>query len=77
LTKNIVVKRNTRPDIRYPALTGYPAFGLAGCPAKTVSDASLLNTARYIFEMIIFLYFITGPRPLILMKVYVLVTDSA
>jgi hypothetical protein len=37
LTKNIVVKPSIRPDIRYPA------FGLAGYPAKTVSGASLEN----------------------------------
>jgi hypothetical protein len=49
-TKNIVAKTNIRLDIRYPALTGYgirpdicyPAFGLAGYPAKTVSGASLI-----------------------------------
>jgi hypothetical protein len=35
-TKNIVVKSSIRPDIRYPAL------GLAGYPAKTVSGASLI-----------------------------------
>jgi hypothetical protein len=35
LTKNIVVKPSIRPDIRYPA------FGLTGYPAKTVSGASL------------------------------------
>jgi hypothetical protein len=37
-TKNIFVKTNIRPDIRYPA------FGLARYPAKTVSGASLLFT---------------------------------
>jgi hypothetical protein len=49
-TNNIVAMKNIRPDIRYPALTGYgirpdicyPAFGLAGYPAKTVSGASLI-----------------------------------
>jgi hypothetical protein len=33
-----------RLDIRYPA------FGLAGCPAKTVSGASLIN---YIIDLLV------------------------
>jgi hypothetical protein len=33
-TKNIAIKSSIRPDILYPALTGYPA--------KTVSGASLV-----------------------------------
>jgi hypothetical protein len=37
IKKKIVVKPNIRPDIRYPA------FGLAGYPAKIVSGASLIN----------------------------------
>jgi hypothetical protein len=36
LKKNIVAKPSIRPDIRYPA------SGLAGYPAKTVSGASLI-----------------------------------
>jgi hypothetical protein len=48
--RTVVVKPSIRPDIRYPALTGYPAFELAGYPAfelagypaKTVSGASLV-----------------------------------
>jgi hypothetical protein len=34
ISKNIVFKPSIRPDIRFPALTGYPA--------KTVSGASLV-----------------------------------
>jgi hypothetical protein len=34
------VKTNIRPDIRYPA------FGLAGYPAKTVSGASLVKREK-------------------------------
>jgi hypothetical protein len=42
--KNIVAKLRIRPDIRYPALTGYPVSGFwnSRISGKTVSGASLI-----------------------------------
>jgi hypothetical protein len=49
--KNIAVKPSTgagiRPDIRPLPGIRYPAFGVAGYPAKTVSGASLLIFVGY------------------------------
>jgi hypothetical protein len=46
-TRHFNVELKIRPDIRYPACTGYPVSGfysrLAGYPAKSVSGASLVS----------------------------------
>jgi hypothetical protein len=62
LPKNIVVKPSIRPDIRPDILyrirplsdiqpdIRYPAFGLAGYPAKTVSGAFLKITIQILLK---------------------------
>jgi hypothetical protein len=43
-TKNIFVKTNIPPDIRYPALTGYPVSGFS---ISRISGASLIFNVYY------------------------------
>jgi hypothetical protein len=47
-TKNIVVKTNIRPDIRYPALKGYPAgYPVSGFWISRISGWTDIRQKQY------------------------------
>jgi hypothetical protein len=64
LTKDTVVKPSIRPDIRYPALTGYPAgypaFGLAGHPAGRISGKNSIRCIPIILSQFFFVWLQTA-----------------
>jgi hypothetical protein len=64
-TRYLNVELKIRPDIRYPAHTGYPVFRLAGYPAKSVSGASLVLTYLVLWTISFYystlLYFVEYP----------------
>jgi hypothetical protein len=46
--KNIVAKPSIRPDIRYPALTGFPAgYPVSGFWISRISGVSLVTNKLY------------------------------
>jgi hypothetical protein len=48
LTKNIVAKSSIRPDIRYPALTGYPAvYPVSGFWISRISSQPDIRQKQY------------------------------